>query len=128
MQLPNLKMFSSSSVCCVLRIALAANVWLSRTDKSSGKLQPAHSQRGFQPLFIGVFRCQIAQVLRGADLLQRESPRLRSFLCPGPSHVKVSDSSRPNLAVHADVRRAVREHFELDRSWTAWYTLAATFL
>ena len=47
--------------------------------------------------------------------LTRQSSSLDSFLRPEPSHVEVSYSSGSTAAVHANIRRPVREHHQLER-------------
>ena len=120
---PNLKTFSSSSVCCVLRIAYAAIVWLSRTDscsrrgcalQSSGESQPAHSHRGFSLSSSWHFVVTSLTFSVVPPTFSASRPASHSFLCPEPSYVKMSDSSGPHQVVHAAVRRAVREHFQLE--------------
>ena len=103
---------------CVLRIEFTAIVQPSPTNGVAAEaacwtLLP-HSHQGFQAFFVVVLLRQMACVLNGADLPQREASRQFSLMCSRPSHVKVSHSPKSNTAVHANVRRAARERFQLE--------------
>ena len=80
---------------------------------SSGKSQSSQRHQDSQPVFLVVFRRQIAHVAVSADLLQREPPRLYGLLSPEPLHVQVPHSLRSNSVVHSEVRGTVREYFQL---------------
>ena len=80
---------------------------------SSGKSQSSQRHQDSQPVFVVMFRRQIAHVAVSADLLQREPPRLYGLLSPEPLHVQVSHSPRSNSVVHAEVCGTVREYFQL---------------
>ena len=56
---------------------------------SSDKSQSSQRHQDGQPVFVVMFRRQIAHVAVSADLLQRKPPRLYGFLSPEPLHVQV---------------------------------------
>ena len=67
---------------------------------SSSQLQPAHPHQGFWHFVVKSFTFSVAPTFFIANRAAH----------PEPSYVKMSNSSRCNSAVHADVRRAVREN------------------
>ena len=104
------------SRCSTHHIHRGGPVLIGRQDcapASSGKSQSSQRHHDSQPVFVVMFRRQVAHVAVSADLLQRELPRLYGIPSPEPLHVQVSHSPRSNSVVHAEVCGTVREYFQL---------------
>ena len=88
------KLSGSCSPCSPHRIHRGGPALVGRQDSRPRVLWQMSSQRrqDGQPVFVVVFRRQIAHVAVSADLLQREPPRLYGLLSLESLHVQVPHS------------------------------------
>ena len=110
------KLSGSWYPCSPHRIHRGSPALIGRQDwvpASSGKSQSSQRHQDSQPVFVVMFRRQIAHIAVSDEILQRELPRLYGLPSPEPLHVQVSHSPRSNSVVHAEVCGTVREYFQL---------------
>ena len=118
------KLSGSCSPCSPHRIHRGGPALVGRQDgvpASSGKSQSSQRHQDSQPVFVVVFRRQIAHVAVSADLLQREPPRLYGLLSPEPLHVRTRpDSIRLCMPRFAELSVNTSSFGSIQASTNSW--------